>query len=130
MHTTPLHVVFDTAAERAAARGMRATGSELVGLVPLQALLEAGRYFLRKQQRSTGVGEAELIRIAVLSMGLDELAPFDPQKKIIEYCMQDTAKKKLVDMTLTRFAHETAGETPRLPTSAPRSHFIGALMRC
>ena len=112
MHTTPLHVVFDTAAERAAARGMRATGSELVGLVPLQALLEAGRYFLRKQQRSTGVGEAELIRIAVLSMGLDELAPFDPQKKIIEYCMQDTAKKKLVDMTLTRFAHETAGETP------------------
>ena len=111
MHTTPLHVVFDTAAERAAARGMRATGSELVGLVPLQAMLEAGKYFLRKQQRSVGVSEAELIRIAVMSMGLDELAPFDPQKKIIEYCMQDTTKKKLVDMSVTGFALETASES-------------------
>ena len=112
MHTTPLHTVFDTAAERAAARGMRATGSELVGLVPLEAMLAAGRYFLHKQQRSTGVSDAELIRIAVMSMGLDELAPFDPQKKIIEYCMQDTSAKKLVDMTITRFAQETASESP------------------
>ena len=112
MHTTPLHLLFDTACERAAARGMRVTGSELVGLVPLEAMLEAGKYFLQKQQRSTGVGEAELIRIAVKSMGLDELGPFDPQKKIIEYQMQDKTAKKLVDMSLTRFAQETAAETP------------------
>ncbi len=112
MHDTPLHMLFDTACERATARGLRVTGSELVGLVPLEAMLEAGRYFLRKQKRSVGVGEAELIRIAVRSMGLDELGPFDPQKKIIEYQMQDKGVKKLVDMSLTRFALETSGETP------------------
>lgn len=112
MNTTPLHVLFDTACERATARGMRVTGSELVGMVPLQALTEAGKYFLRKQQRSIGVGEAELVRIAIKSLGLDELGPFDPQKKIIEYSLRDTATKKLVDMSLTKFAHETAGETP------------------
>jgi glutamate formiminotransferase/formiminotetrahydrofolate cyclodeaminase len=112
MNVTPLHVLFDTACERATARGMRVTGSELVGLVPLRAMLEAGKYFLHKQQRSTGVGEAELVRIAVRSLGLDELAPFDPQKKIIEYRMQDTNAKKLVGLSLTRFALETSGETP------------------
>jgi glutamate formiminotransferase / formiminotetrahydrofolate cyclodeaminase len=112
MNVTPLHVLFDTACERATARGMRVTGSELVGLVPLQAMLEAGKYFLRKQQRSIGVGEAELVRIAVKSLGLDELGPFDPQKKIIEYRLQDKHVKKLVDLSLTRFAHETSGETP------------------
>lgn len=112
MNVTPLHILFDTACERAAARGMRVTGSELVGLVPLQALLEAGKYFLRKQQRSIGVGEAELVRIAVKSLGLDELAPFDPKKKIIEYQLQDTGVKKLVDMSLTKFMLETSGETP------------------
>ncbi len=112
MNVTPLHVVFDTAAERAAARGMRATGSELVGLVPLQAMLEAGRYFLQKQQRSVGVGDAELIRIAVKSMGLDELGPFDPKKKIIEYQLHDDSARKLVDMSLTKFALETSGESP------------------
>ncbi len=109
---TPLHVLFDTACERATARGMRVTGSELVGLVPLKAMLDAGEYFLRKQQRSVGVGEAELIRIAVKSLGLDELGPFDPQKKIIEYQLQEKGVKKLVDMSLTRFALETSGETP------------------
>ncbi len=109
---TPLHVLFDTACERASARGMRVTGSELVGLVPLKAMLDAGEYFLRKQQRSVGVGEAELIRIAVKSLGLDELGPFDPQKKIIEYQLQERNAKKLVDMSLTRFALETSGETP------------------
>ena len=112
MNVTPLHVLFDTACERAAARGLRVTGSELVGLVPLQAMLEAGKYFLRKQKRSTGVGEAELIRIAVKSMGLDELGPFDPQKKIIEYQLRDTGTKRLVDMSLTKFALETSAETP------------------
>ncbi len=112
MHVTPLHVLFDAACERATSRGMRVTGSELVGLVPLEAMLEAGKYFLRKQQRSIGVGEAELVRIAVKSLGLDELGPFDPQKKIIEYRMRDANVKKLVDLSLTRFAQETAGETP------------------
>lgn len=112
MNVTPLHVLFDTACERAAARGLRVTGSELVGLIPLQAMVEAGKYFLRKQQRSIGVGEAELVRIAIKSLGLDELGTFDPKKKIIEYCLQDHNAKKLVDMSLTKFAHETAGETP------------------
>ena len=111
MRTTPLHVVFDTACERANARGMRVTGSELVGLVPLEALLEAGKYFLRKQQRSVGVSEAELIKIAVKSMGLDELGPFDPQKKVIEYQLRGTSKK-LVDKTLAGFVEETASESP------------------
>ncbi len=112
MYTTPLHVVFDTACERAAARGMRVTGSELVGLVPLNALLEAGKYFLRKQQRSVGVSDAELIKIAVKSMGLDELGPFDPEKKVIEYRLRNSNSKRLVDMTLTRFVEETASESP------------------
>jgi glutamate formiminotransferase/formiminotetrahydrofolate cyclodeaminase len=112
MYVTPLHILFDTACERATARGMRVTGSELVGLIPLEALLEAGKYFLHKQQRSLGVGEAELVRIAVKSLGLDELTPFDPQKKIIEYRLRDTSTKKLVDLTLSRFAQETAAETP------------------
>ena len=112
MNVTPLHVVFDTACDRAAARGMRVTGSELVGLVPLQAMLEAGKYFLQKQERSVGVGEAELVRIAIKSLGLDELGPFDPQKKIIEYRLQQTDARKLVDMTLTKFAAETASESP------------------
>ncbi len=126
MNTTPLHVVFDTACERAAARGMRVTGSELVGLVPLQAMIEAGKYFLLKQQRSIGVSEAELVRIAVKSLGLDELGSFDPQKKIIEYRLQDTSAKKLVDMTITKFAEETASESPA-PGGGSVSAYCGVL---
>ncbi|GAA4469870.1 hypothetical protein GCM10023093_30060 [Nemorincola caseinilytica] len=126
MNTTPLHVVFDTACERANARGMRVTGSELVGLVPLQALLEAGKYFLQKQERSIGVSEEELVRIAVRSLGLDELGPFDPKKKVIEYQLQDTNAKKLVDMTVTRFVHETASESPA-PGGGSVSALCGAL---
>ncbi len=126
MNTTPLHVVFDTACERATARGLRVTGSELVGLVPLQALLEAGKYFLRKQQRSVGVGEAELVRIAIKSLGLDELGPFDPQKKVIEYRLRDIDTKKLVDMTVTRFAQETASESPA-PGGGSVSALCGAM---
>lgn len=126
MHTTPLHIVFDTAVERAAARGMRVTGSELVGLVPLHAMLEAGKYFLRKQKRSVGVSEAELIKIAIKSMGLDELTPFDPQKKIIEYRMQDASVKKLVDLTITRFAEETASESVA-PGGGSISAYCGVL---
>lgn len=126
MNVTPLHVVFDTACERANARGMRVTGSELVGLVPLQALTEAGKYFLRKQQRSVGVGEQELVRIAIKSLGLDELGPFDPQKKIIEYRLKDINAKKLVDMTVARFAAETASESPA-PGGGSVSALCGAL---
>jgi glutamate formiminotransferase/formiminotetrahydrofolate cyclodeaminase len=126
MNTTPLHVVFDTACERATARGLRVTGSELVGLVPLQALVQAGEYFLRKQQRSVGVGEAELVRIAIKSLGLDELGPFDPQKKIIEYRLRDIETKKLVDMTVTRFAQETASESPA-PGGGSVSALCGAM---
>ncbi len=126
MNTTPLHIVFDTACDRAAARGMRVTGSELVGLVPLQALVEAGKYFLLKQERSIGVGEAELVRIAIKSLGLDELGPFDPQKKIIEYRLRDTNARKLVDMTVTRFAQETASESPA-PGGGSVSALCGAM---
>ena len=112
MNATPLHIVFDTACQQATARGMWVTGSELVGLVPLQALLEAGKYFLLKQQRSIGVSDSELIKIAVKSMGLDELAPFDPAKKVIEYQLGSKSAKKLVDMTVARFTEETASESP------------------
>jgi glutamate formiminotransferase/formiminotetrahydrofolate cyclodeaminase len=126
MHTTPLHIVFDTACERAQARGMRVTGSELVGLVPLQAMLEAGKYFLRKQQRSVGVSEAELIKIAVKSLGLDELGPFDPQKKIIEYRLKDDSQRRLINMTLTRFAEETASESPA-PGGGSIAAYCGAM---
>ena len=89
LSVSPLHKVFDTACESAAARGLRVTGSELVGMIPLNAMLEAGRYFLHKQKRSTGIPEKEIIRIAVRSLGLDDLAPFDPKNKIIEYMLDD-----------------------------------------
>lgn len=123
---TPLHIAFDTAVERAHARGMRVTGSELVGLVPLKSMLDAGKYFLENQRRSTGISEAELIRIAVKSMGLDELTPFDPQKKIIEYVLQNQTTKKLVDMNLTAFANETASESPA-PGGGSIAAYMGAL---
>ncbi|MFM2385731.1 MAG: hypothetical protein RL660_488 [Bacteroidota bacterium] len=122
---TPLHIAFDKACERATARGLRVTGSELVGLVPLQCMLDAGRYFLEKQNRSTGVGDAELIRIAVKSLGLDELGKFDPQKKIIEYVLgMDTGK--LINMKLNAFATETASESPA-PGGGSISAYAGAL---
>jgi len=123
---TPLHIAFDKTVERAAARGMRVTGSELVGLVPLQAMLDAGDYFLRKQQRSLGVDEAEKIKIAIKSMGLDELAGFDPNKKIVEYVMRDGAPKRLVDLELTEFANMTAGESPA-PGGGSVSAYVGSL---
>jgi glutamate formiminotransferase/formiminotetrahydrofolate cyclodeaminase len=126
---TPLHLAFDTVCERAQARGLRVTGSELVGVVPLSAMLDAGRYFLRKQQRSLGVSEKELIKIAVKSLGLDELYPFDPDKKIIEYILaneENRGKKHLIDMNLKAFADETASESPA-PGGGSISAYMGVL---
>lgn len=124
---TPLHVAFDEVCRRADARGLRVTGTEIVGLVPKRALLEAGRYFLHKQQRSTGIAEEELIRIAVKSMGLDDLKPFDPHEKVIEYLLEaDTQRPKLVDRTCRGFAAETASESPA-PGGGSISAYMGAL---
>lgn len=126
---TPLHLAFEECCKSADRRGMRVTGSELVGLVPLNAMLEAGRYFLKKQQRSVGVSEAELVKIAVKSMGLDEITPFDPQQKIIEYNLEkgDPAQaKKLIRKDLVAFADETASESPA-PGGGSISAYVGAL---
>lgn len=126
---TSVHKAFDEVCQKAQERGIRVTGSELVGVIPLQAMLDAGRYFLHKQQRSAGISDAELIKIAVKSLGLDELYPFDPQKKIIEYILEQEAnkgKKKLIDMTLTNFANETASESPA-PGGGSISAYMGAL---
>jgi glutamate formiminotransferase/formiminotetrahydrofolate cyclodeaminase len=123
---TPLHKVFEEVSSSAASRGLRATGSELVGLIPLDAMLEAGRYYLQKQKRSTGVSEEELIHIAVKSLGLDELAPFDPYKKIIEYKLRDASNEKLVRMNLREFANETASESPA-PGGGSIAAYAGSL---
>ncbi len=123
---TPVHIAFDEACRKAEARGVRVTGSELVGLVPLQAMLDAGKYFLRKQQRSTGVSEAELIKIAVKSLGLDELKPFNPKEKIIEYILAEDNAKPLITMNLAGFADETASESPA-PGGGSIAAYVGAL---
>mgnify|MGYP003921765785 CR=1 FL=1 len=123
---TPLHKAFDETAKAADARGIRATGSELVGLVPKSAMLEAGKYFLRKQNRSTGIHESEIIKIAIKSMGLDELGPFNPKDRIIEYMLDSDSDKKLIDMTLAEFADETASESPA-PGGGSISAYVGSL---
>ena len=123
---TPTHVAFDTCVEKAQARGIRVTGSEIVGLIPLEAVLDAGRYFLRKQKRSTGVSDGDLIHIAVKSMGLDELAPFDPDKKIIEYVLRGEQGERLVDRTVEGFTHETASESVA-PGGGSVAAAVGAL---
>lgn len=110
--TTPIHVAFDEVCKKAESRGVRVTGSEVVGLLPLRALLEAGRYFLEKQQRSTGVPDAELIKIAVKSMGLDELKPFVPEERVIEYLLEDRSKRRLVDLSVKQFVETTASDAP------------------
>jgi len=120
---TPVHVAFEEACLKAQERGMRVTGSELVGLTPLKALTDAGKYFLRKQQRSIGVSEEELVKIAVKSLGLDDLKPFNPKEKIIEYLLAGDNDKKLVGMTVEGFANETASESP-----APGGGSIAATM--
>ena len=126
---TPLHVAFDEVCRAADARGVRVTGAEIVGLVPKSALVDAGRHFLRKQNRSTGLPERELVRIAVESMGLGNLKPFNPEEKVVEYILeadQQKGVKKLVDMTCTGFAEETASESPA-PGGGSISAYMGAL---
>ncbi len=124
---TPVHVAFDEVCKKADQRGIRVTGSELVGLIPKKAMLDAGRYFLAKQQRSLGVDEEELIRIAVRSMGLDDLKPFHPREKIIEYMIGDeSSSPRLVSMNLQSFANETASESPA-PGGGSISAYTGAL---
>jgi glutamate formiminotransferase/formiminotetrahydrofolate cyclodeaminase len=126
LNATPLHVAFDEVCRAAARRGIRVTGSELVGLVPLQCLLDAGRYFLEKQQRSTGVSERELVRIAVRSLGLDDLAPFKPEERVIEYLLKDPAESQLAGMSLANFMDETASESPA-PGGGSIAAYVGAL---
>ncbi len=126
VNITPLHIVFEETCKSANKRGLRVTGSELVGLVPLKVMLDAGRYFLKKQNRSVGIAEDELIKIAIKSLGLDELAPFDPQKKIIEYQLNETNTASLLDMNLPAFANETASESPA-PGGGSISAYVGAL---
>lgn len=123
---TPVHIAFEAVCKSADSRGMRVTGSELVGLIPLNALLEAGKYFLKKQKRSVGISEAELIKIAVKSLGLDELTPFDPQKKVIEYVLKDADATPLLNQNLQEFADETASESPA-PGGGSISAYVGAL---
>ena len=123
---TPVHVAFDECVKSAHARGMRVTGSELVGLIPLKSLTDAGKYFLQKQKRSVGVSEHELIRIAVKSLGLDELSPFKPEERIIEYLLKNNKDARLVNMDLRAFADETASESPA-PGGGSISAYIGAL---
>lgn len=126
IEVTPLHIAFDACCRSAERHGMRVTGSELVGLVPKSVLTDAGRYFLHKQRRSAGVGEAELIRIAVKTLGLDELEPFDVRKKVIEYQLEDTDSRPLAAMTIEQFADETASESPA-PGGGSVSAYLGAL---
>ena len=122
---TSMHVAFDETCKAAEKRGLRVTGSELIGLIPLQAMLEAADYFLMKQQRSLGISESEKIKIAIKSLGLDDLKPFNPQEKIIEY-MLDSEVKKLVDLKLNDFADETAGES-MAPGGGSISAYVGSL---
>ena len=127
---TPLHIAFEEVSRAAAARGMRVTGAEIVGLVPKSVLIDAGKFYLARQQRSLGIEEKEIIKIAVKSMGLDELKPFDPKEKVIEYMMVDeaeqAAKEHLIRMTCKEFANETASESAA-PGGGSISAYMGAL---
>ena len=125
MYTTPLHKAFEEVSAKAAARGLRVTGTEIVGLVPKKVLIDAGKYFLAKQNRSAGIAESEIVKIAVKSLGLDDLGPFKPEEHVLEYLIADKAPK-LVDMTCTGFAEETASESPA-PGGGSVSAYMGAL---
>ncbi|MGB0850306.1 MAG: glutamate formimidoyltransferase [Bacteroidia bacterium] len=123
---TPIHTFFDEVQKSCIERGVRITGSELVGLIPLQAMLDAGKHYLQKQGRSIGVDDAELIHIAVKSLGLDELAPFDPAKKIIEYQLNSLENERLISLTAKELANETASES-MAPGGGSISAYVGAL---
>jgi glutamate formiminotransferase/formiminotetrahydrofolate cyclodeaminase len=126
INQTSLHAAFEACRKSATKRGMRVTGSELVGLIPLKVILDAGKYFLQKQKRSTGIPDDEIIKLAVKSLGLDEIKPFDPAKKIIEYLLREKDEKSLVSMTLRQFVNETASESPT-PGGGSVSAQVGAL---
>lgn len=127
INTTPLHIAFDEVCRCSQNRGIRVTGTEIVGLIPEHTLLDAGKYFLRKQNRSIGIPKEDIINIAIKSMGLDDLKPFIPEEKVIEYMLDaDKQTKRLTDMTLTNFANETARESPA-PGGGSVSAYIGAL---
>ncbi|UMB60931.1 glutamate formimidoyltransferase [Lutibacter sp. A80] len=126
INITSMHVAFDETVKSATKRGLRVTGSELIGLIPLKAMLDAADYFLKKQERSLGISEKEKIKIAVKSLGLDDLKPFNPKEKIIEYLLEDTTSKKLIDFTVKDFAEETAGES-MAPGGGSISAYVGAL---
>jgi len=123
---TPVHIAFEEVCRKAEDRGIRVTGSELVGLIPLKAIIDTGKYFLGKQHRSIGVSDNELINIAVRSMGLNDIHPFDPQEKIIEFVMAGKEKKRLIDMNLKSFMEETASESIT-PGGGSVSSYLGAL---
>lgn len=127
LNVTPLHVAFDEVCRAAAARGVRVTGTEIVGLVPKKTLIDAGKYFLEKQQRSTGIPEEDIMKIAIKSMGLDDLKPFNPHEKVIEFMMEDSAAeaKKLVNLSVKGFADETSRESPA-PGGGTISAYMGA----
>ena len=130
INATPLHVAYEEVSRAAAARGLRVTGAEIVGLVPKSVLMDAGRFYLERQQRSLGISDDEIMKIAVKSMSLDDLKPFDPHEKVIEYLMEDPAeqaeKERLVRMDLKAFADETASESPA-PGGGSISAYMGAL---
>ena len=123
---TPLHVAFEEVCKKAAARGIRVTGTEIVGLVPKSVLIDAADYYLAKQQRSLGIDEAEKMKIAIKSMGLDDLKPFNPEEKVIEYMIADKTANRLVDMTCEGFANETASESPA-PGGGSIAAYMGSL---
>lgn len=127
INVTPLHVAFDEVSRCAQNRGVRVTGTEIVGLIPKRTLIDAGKYFLKKQQRSTGIPENDIIKIAIKSMGLDDLKEFNPREKVIEFLLEDAQKsEKLIDLTVKGFADETSRESPA-PGGGTISAYMGAL---
>jgi len=123
---TPIHIAFDEVCKKAAEHGIRVTGSELIGVVPLRCMLDAGKYFLHKQKRSSGIPDEEIIEVAVRTLGLNELAPFDPKKRIIEFLLKEEPKDQLVELSLRKLIEETASESPA-PGGGSISAAVGAL---
>jgi len=126
INVTPVHVAFEEAVSKAAERGVRVTGSEIVGLIPMRVLTDAADYYLKKQQRSLGISDEEKIKIAIRSLGLSDIVPFRPEEKVIEYLIADRSTKRLTGMTLTAFANETASESPA-PGGGSIAAYCGAL---